>query len=341
MPPIAKVLTLKDLPAPPPDRTGWPWTEESQPLPQQMPDGSEWPRISIVTPSYNYGHFIEETIRSVLLQGYPNLEYIIIDGGSTDHTVEIIKKYEKYVTYWVSEPDEGQTDAINKGFQLCTGQIFAWLNADCSYTISALQKVANYYLNGYKLIAGGCVVVYNDGREEAVYSVPTDFERYLKFWIAGCGFTQADVFLDKELANDCFPLDKKLYMVMDYQYFLRALSKNPKQIYVQQTWSKDKLHGNNKTLIPYEGGMAEFSRVALAESTQLPLIQHMIYTMDVKDYLVIHSLTDGKHPDGKAGLLTALFARPTLLRWPVFWKMVIKAIWGEKIYSWLMKSIGR
>jgi len=341
MPIIINSLTLKDLPPPPPEKTGWPWTEENQPLPDRMPDGSEWPRMSIVTPSYNYAQFIEETIRSVLLQGYPNLEYIIIDGGSTDNTVEIIKKYEKYLTYWVSEPDEGQTDAINKGFQRCTGKIFAWLNADCNYTISALQKVAEYYLNGYRLIAGGCVAVYNDGREETVYSVPTDFERYLKFWIAGCSFTQADVFVDKALADDCFLLDKNLYMVMDYQFFLRVLSKKPKQIYVQEIWSKDKLHGNNKTLKGYEGGISEFCQIALEESAQLPLIRRMIYRMDVEDYTIIYSLNNSKQPSGIGNLLAALLVRPTLLRWPFFWKMLIKAVFGYKIYSWLMKSIGR
>ncbi len=134
--------TLAELPPPPPDKTGWPWTEETPPLPESMPDGSPWPRISIVTPSYNQGQFIEETIRSVLLQGYPNLEYIIMDGGSTDNSVEIIKKYEPWLAYWVSEKDRGQSHAINKGFEKSTGEIMAWINSDDFYFPECLHKVA-------------------------------------------------------------------------------------------------------------------------------------------------------------------------------------------------------
>src|SRR5215469_2917833 len=113
---------LADLPPPPAGHTGWPWTIESMPSPPARTDGSPWPTISIVTPSYNQGQFIEETIRSVLLQGYPALEYIIIDGGSTDQSVEIIKKYEPWLTYWISESDRGQSHAINKGFKRATGE---------------------------------------------------------------------------------------------------------------------------------------------------------------------------------------------------------------------------
>ena len=113
--------TINELPSPPPGKRGWPWTEDSPQLPDTMPDGSPWPKISIVTPSLNQGPFIEETIRSVLLQGYPNLEYIIMDGGSTDESIEIIKKYEPWLAYWESEPDRGQSHAINKGFQRASG----------------------------------------------------------------------------------------------------------------------------------------------------------------------------------------------------------------------------
>ncbi len=119
--------------------------QQSQTFPEYMPDGSQWPRISIVTSSYNQGEFIEQTICSVLLQGYPNLEYIIIDGGSTDNTVEIIKKYEQYLTYWVSESDLGQYDAINKGFSHSTGEIMAWLNSDDMYFSCAFKTVASVF----------------------------------------------------------------------------------------------------------------------------------------------------------------------------------------------------
>ncbi len=122
--------TLADLPSPPSNQTGWMWNEESSQLPENMPDGHQLPRITIVTPSYNQGQFLEATIRSVLLQGYPNLEYIIIDGGSSDNSVEIIRKYEPWLAYWVSEKDRGQAHAINKGFAHATGSIYAYLNSD-------------------------------------------------------------------------------------------------------------------------------------------------------------------------------------------------------------------
>jgi glycosyltransferase involved in cell wall biosynthesis len=136
---------ITSLPSPPTGKAGWPWTEATPPLPPTMPDGQPWPLISIVTPSYNQGQFIEETIRSVLLQGYPNLEYIIIDGGSSDESVEIIRKYEPWLAYWVSEKDRGQSHAINKGLRRSSGEVFNWLNSDDLLAPGALAETGRLW----------------------------------------------------------------------------------------------------------------------------------------------------------------------------------------------------
>ena len=136
---------LTELPPPPSGKKGWPWTEATPRLPDTMPDGPPWPRISIVTPSLNQGRYIEETIRSVLLQGYPDLEYIIIDGGSTDNSLEVIQKYAPWLTYWVSEPDKGQSHAINKGWRHSTGGFIGWLCADDILLPSAVVSSALYW----------------------------------------------------------------------------------------------------------------------------------------------------------------------------------------------------
>lgn len=157
--------TLGELPLPPVGKTGWPWTEESPPLLGTRLNSPTWPGISIVTPSYNQGEFLEETIRSVLLQSYPNLEYIIIDGGSTDNSVEIIKKYQNYLSYWVSEPDKGPADAINKGWQKTRGEIIAYLNSDDAYLPGTLAAVAEAFQQNpeAKAICGNELVIDRDG----------------------------------------------------------------------------------------------------------------------------------------------------------------------------------
>jgi glycosyltransferase involved in cell wall biosynthesis len=128
----------------PSKKSGWPWQGGSRLLPKQL-NGADWPKISIVTPSLNQSTYLESTIRSVLLQNYPALEYIVIDGGSSDESLEIIQKYEPWLSYWTSAPDKGQYWAINKGFAKSNGRIMGWLNSDDMLLPGALWVIASIF----------------------------------------------------------------------------------------------------------------------------------------------------------------------------------------------------
>ena len=224
---IIRCPTLSDLPAPLRGKEGWPWTEETLRLPDSMPDGTPWPKISIVTPSYNQGRFIEETIRSVLLQGYPDLEYIIIDSNSTDNSVEIIRKYEKWLTYWVSEPDEGQSQAINKGFEKATGEIYAWLGSDDYLLKDALKNVAHAYRASPKAGAwcGGSLFVNADGKKTGVRQPPDCLDvETIAAWNEN-SFGQPACFFSKEAWQQCAPLDENLYYGMDFDLWIKIAKK--------------------------------------------------------------------------------------------------------------------
>lgn len=134
---------IEDLPLPPQGKRGWPWTAESNRAPEA--GAKTLPGITIVTPNYNGAEFLEAAIRSVLLQGYPRLEYIIVDGGSIDGSIEIIRRYEKWLSRWTSEPDNGMYHAINKGFSESSGEIMAWLNSDDMYVPNSLHQVGGCF----------------------------------------------------------------------------------------------------------------------------------------------------------------------------------------------------
>lgn len=135
---------LRRLPPAPPGRSGWPWTEEAEP-PLETGDGAFWPRISIVTPSLNHGAFVEEAIRSVLLQNYPDVELIVADGGSTDGSVDTFRRYSGHLAHWMCEDDSGPANALNKGFRMATGDILGFLNADDFLLPGSLAKVAREF----------------------------------------------------------------------------------------------------------------------------------------------------------------------------------------------------
>ncbi|MBM9614402.1 glycosyltransferase [Desulfobulbus rhabdoformis] len=213
---------LNILPPPPSKKINWPWTRESNQHAPKKIDGGNWPRISIVTPSYNQGCYIEETIRSVLLQNYPNLEYIIIDGGSTDESVEIIKKYEPWLTYWGSEPDRGQSHAINKGFARCSGDILGWLCSDDILLNGSLEFVANNMkLDSSCWMIGG--VKGYDERSGVTFCrpIPQSFGMINFLLWQSMSIAQPSVFWTRHLLDVTGSLHEDLHYCMDQDLWLR------------------------------------------------------------------------------------------------------------------------
>ncbi len=211
-----------------------------------MSDGTPWPCVSIVTPSYNQGQLIEGTIRSVLLQGYPNIEYIIVDGGSTDGTVGVIKKYEQFLSFWVSEQDRGQAHAINKGWKRARGEVFAWLNSDDVYLPGAVVKAVSYLANNQQvgLVYGEGYHIDRDGRTVERYPTePFDVRRLGDT----CYICQPTTFIRRTAVEDVGFLDESLHFCMDYDLWIR-LSKRCRFGYLADSLAGSRLHGDCKTL---------------------------------------------------------------------------------------------
>lgn len=230
--------TLDHLPPPPRGRTGWPWTEAPPPLPDRAPDGRPWPRLSIVTPSFNQAEWLEETIRSVLLQGYPALEYLVLDGGSNDGSVEIIRRYEPWLAFWVSERDRGQSHALNKGFQRATGEIFAWINSDDYYLAGAFGAVARAYLEkgpgraivgcGRELLPGGryARVLNADGRWSDVKRHGPLTRQSVGAWDLNW-ILQQSCFFPADAFRRAGGIDESLRYAMDVDLWLKMLRDTP------------------------------------------------------------------------------------------------------------------
>ncbi len=251
--------TISELPPPPEGKSGWPWTEETPQLPDQMPDGRPWPRISIVTPSYNQGQFIEETIRSVLLQGYPDLEYIIIDGGSTDGAVDIIKKYSPWLKHWVSEPDRGQAHAINKGLEHCSGEIFQFINSDDSLTVSCLYIVATEFGEA-DTFAGG--VIHYDGEGETLFH--NDGLTPKRLVARRCVFRQPGVWHLRDRVVDIGGFDESYQFVFDKEFVVRFLYRFPKVAYTTFPLVRFRLHEKSKTVSQDEYFEIEHRKMIIA-----------------------------------------------------------------------------
>jgi glycosyltransferase involved in cell wall biosynthesis len=204
------------------------------------------PKISVITPSYNQGQFLEETITSVIGQFYPNLEYIIMDGGSTDNSVEIIKKYEKHLTYWTSAKDGGQASAINAGFARATGDILCWLNSDDTYLPGTLFHVSKMLDTQQGQVLFGNTYYMTEGYARAR---GTDLNEYYPHTRLGyCDYiTQPSSFWTRNAWSQVGSLHEQYNYVFDWDWFIRA---EKKAVYFKPTvkyLSVYRFHADHKT----------------------------------------------------------------------------------------------
>ena len=223
--------TLDQLPDPAPGKSGWPWTEGPVPLPDggQAEIDEDLPRISIVTPSFQQVETLEQTIRSVLLQGYPRLEYFIVDGGSSDGSVEVIQKYEPWLDGWVSESDRGQSHAINKGFDLASGTLYGWLNSDDYLLPGALHALASLQQLFPSAVAwaGACHDVDGEGRFRQLQRPRVGSTRHFLNWWFDAYIVQPGCLFSAELFHRLGGLNERLHYVMDMELWARLAAEGP------------------------------------------------------------------------------------------------------------------
>lgn len=240
-------FSYNELPPPPPGKTGWPWTTfpHEMETPEKEPD--VWPKITIVTPSFNQADFLEETIRSVLLQGYPNVEYLIMDGGSTDGSVEIIRKYERWLTDWVSHKDQGQASAINSGFRQGTGEWLAWLNSDDCYAPGALFTVARKVReNSYDFLLGKSLRFHHGCFSTPVCVSPIPEILEFKHLRRLMYFDQPACFWHRDLFERIGRLEESFTYCFDWIFFLEC-AKIYRPVFIDKLLAFYRWHSSHKT----------------------------------------------------------------------------------------------
>lgn len=208
-----------------------------------------YPKISIVTPSYNQGKYLEETILSVIDQDYPNIEYIIIDGGSNDDSIEVIKKYEDKLFYWVSEPDKGQTHAINKGLKKCTGDILCYLNSDDLFLPGTLKFIAHLFETNKDIDCFyGCTIMVDQNRNQLLHRHDNKFD--FSILLYGINYLQQpSTFWRKSVTDQIGFFDSTLHYNMDFEYWIRMAVHGFNLKYVDRFLSEYRLHLNSKSVL--------------------------------------------------------------------------------------------
>ena len=224
-----------------------------------MTNKNDLPLVSIITPSFNQAEFIEETINSVLSQDYPNIEYLIVDGGSTDGTVETIRKYADRLAWWVSEPDEGQSDAINKGIKRAKGEIIAWLNSDDIYLAGTIKKAVSALTADPEL-----GMVYADQNSITANGKVFNTIRYKQFelvdLLAMQIIGQPTAFMRRGILKKAGELSKDYSYLMDHHLWIRMF-KQAGCKYVPNVWASARFHSGAKNVGMAEGFVEDAQKI--------------------------------------------------------------------------------
>ncbi len=234
------------------------------------------PKISVVTPSFNQAEYLERTLRSVLDQGYPNLEYIVIDGGSTDGSVEIIRRYADRLAFWVSEPDRGQTDAINKGLRRATGEWVAWQNSDDIYYPGAfhdLSAVAAKHPKASLIIADMMLIDEYDRLLRDIRYVKPSYKALLA---EGMLLANQAAFWRRDVHEQIGFLDEGFHCSFDYDWFLR-LAQHVDGLHVDRIWGALRLHGETKASLQRQRFQEENQRILAG--CEMPSWQKKLYKL--------------------------------------------------------------
>ena len=219
------------------------------------------PLVSIVTPSFNQASYLEETIQSVFDQDYPRIEYMIVDGGSADGSVSIIKKYADKLAWWVSEVDKGQTDAINKGFGRAKGRILAWLNSDDTYEPGAVSAAVKFLQENSDvgMVYAGCNYIDEESRKIGDFpAAQTDYRRLRRGYVH---IPQQTMFFRAGLWHAVGPLDPTFYFAMDYDLWVRIASHAAIKYLPGKTWANFRIHTSGKTIAADDRCWPEMLRV--------------------------------------------------------------------------------